>query len=207
MVFHDKSSVSTHDCNPVTCRICMMVVQMNDLPKHEQRHPMCFFCQKRFPTEKQRQAHLSSTHVSCHGCKIYQKDEASLLEHYKCCTLVPCPICARLTPRENFEEHYRKHPCCEFCQQVLSSHKVLADHISDVHATCGQCKQHFANEEIRNKHAKTCRFEPCLICDKIIEIDKMDRHLVSHPSCDICHLTFTSTKMMKCHKREEHVDD
>ena len=68
---------------------------------------------------------MSTTHVSCHVCKIYPKDKASLLEHYKSCTLVPCPICARLTPRDNFEDHYRKHPRCEFCQQVRTCRRAL----------------------------------------------------------------------------------
>lgn len=136
-----------------------------------------------------------------------------------------CPICHRMIRPENYDVHVQEHSSslkmtkmkCNNCDSVFESYHELNVHYEEQHTAfdpklkrkkyyCTRCsasyvKMHKLRTHLTEKHKKpVARYFECRACGfKHRDIEKIEKHIKIHTTCEICSEVCKSEVALRTH--------
>ena len=200
----EDHKVNSEDQKPFKykCTLCDFKTQYSwNLKKHEERHTKTKtkYCQR-------CKVSMPAGEFDMHACPVMEK--------------LKCKFCGLSFTRQNHlqkheERHERIIPPCPTCGKIFKSQTVLQRHLKKGHDLfkCTQCTyktkfQSNLKRHIEFTHEKTIEngFQKCSKCHMPLLPDQMESHVCELYSCEICGKQFNSSRALRLHKSNEHVD-
>ena len=193
---------SKHDSNKETsCDICGKSLDSKHLSfhlhsDHFEQNIECALCSKKFKTDQHFKKHFDFVHNDeshpCETCGKVMSSRVGLVRHinriHKGIKRFKCDPCQKaFADSGDFKKHikytHEKERCrfkCELCEKTFAFPNTLRNHVKSAHKGLRsyECPKTYTNGGSLFKHVKTV-------------------HESQMYECDICHKTFSVSKMSK----------